>query len=174
MTDADFCAMFDPYRARLVAVVRAVMNEYRCRDEDAEDVVQDAYLKAYRLRDRYDMRRMPPYDWMAFIARHVAIDYSRKSTRRRCAVRAFADREARGNRDARGRDLVCVEGVGDDAYLEANTDILAALLVYRDGYATADVACILGIKTTRARLLTRKGLERLRLMCASGGEGGEL
>jgi len=47
------------------------------RGAEAEDVLQDAYLKIWRNAGTFDPRRSSPISWMAVIVRHTAIDAQR-------------------------------------------------------------------------------------------------
>ncbi|MEM6332790.1 MAG: RNA polymerase sigma factor [Planctomycetota bacterium] len=71
--DARFDRELAELRPRLLRLVAA---RTRCRAE-AEDVVQEALLKALRYRDRYDPRR-PLAAWVYRIAIRTAIDRARR------------------------------------------------------------------------------------------------
>lgn len=56
----------------------------------AEDVVQDALLKIWQHRDRYDPERSGFSTWAVTIARNTAIDHKRALARRHQAMRSLA------------------------------------------------------------------------------------
>lgn len=61
----------------VLAICRAMVTN----DDDAEDIAQEAYLKAWRALGRFDVRR-PFAPWMHRIASTTAIDAARRRGRR--------------------------------------------------------------------------------------------
>lgn len=70
-----FSALYDATSAKLFGTVLRVLNDRA----DAEDVVQDAYMKIWRYADRYSANGMSPMTWMITIARNTAIDRIRRT-----------------------------------------------------------------------------------------------
>ena len=48
------------------------------RAEDAQDLTQDVFIKAYRNLDRYDAQKSALGTWLAAIARHALVDHFRR------------------------------------------------------------------------------------------------
>ncbi|WP_420898645.1 RNA polymerase sigma factor [Bradyrhizobium yuanmingense] len=60
-------------RARLRRVALAV----GAAPDDADDILQESFLKIWRNAARYDSSRAPPLAWMSAIVRNTAIDHLR-------------------------------------------------------------------------------------------------
>ena len=67
------------HRSVLVARARRVVVDPHL----AEDVVQEAYLRAWRARSRFDPRRGPVRQWLLAITANVAKDHVKARVRRR-------------------------------------------------------------------------------------------
>lgn len=61
---------------RLLRVTRNILRN----DTDAEDALQDAFVKIWRYASRYDAERGAPMAWMVTIARNAAFDLLKPST----------------------------------------------------------------------------------------------
>ncbi|HJZ55042.1 MAG TPA: sigma-70 family RNA polymerase sigma factor [Gemmataceae bacterium] len=81
---------------------------------DAEDVLQETFLRVWNLAPRFDPAKCPPDGWVLMIARCRAVDH----LRRQSAAKTPAPRNDRDDRDP-GRDLERRE----------DTDRVAAALV---------------------------------------------
>lgn len=80
-------------RRRLFRIVQAI-----CRNQaDAEDALQDVYLKVWRRRAQFDVHKGHAIQWMSGIAYRSAIDHLRRP-------------------DVRSRDRFAVQADADDAY----------------------------------------------------------
>ena len=71
---ADYALLVDCYRARLFAFVTTMVT---CR-EDAEELAQDCFVKAYAKLAQYDSRRSSFYTWLRCIAYRLCIDHERR------------------------------------------------------------------------------------------------
>ncbi|MBO0905989.1 sigma-70 family RNA polymerase sigma factor [Jiella sp. MQZ13P-4] len=77
----DEAALGELYRrtgAKLFGVCLRILNDR----EEAEDVLQDVYLTAWRRADSFDAGRASPITWLATIARNRSIDRLRQIGRR--------------------------------------------------------------------------------------------
>lgn len=92
--ELDIAAAYDRHAPALLRFARAATADPAA----AEDVVQEAFLRAWRSRERYAARRGTERAWLFAIARNVVIDGYRSGARRPVPVSAedlgaAADRE---------------------------------------------------------------------------------
>lgn len=72
----DFNELYDTYRPRLVASVGKIVGE-----NDAEDVAQETFLKAFQARDRYDWSAEGNSALLHTFGKNLAVDKLRKQRR---------------------------------------------------------------------------------------------
>ena len=72
-----FQVLVEKYQRRIYAVAYSLLGNR----EDALDVVQEAFIKAYRSLDRFK-GKSSFYTWLYRITANTAIDYGRKESRR--------------------------------------------------------------------------------------------
>ena len=75
MTAAEQGRLYTEYRGRVLGYIRARVNSA----EDAEDLCQDVFEKAFRAAERYDAEKAAPGTWLFTITRNAVIDYFRRS-----------------------------------------------------------------------------------------------
>ena len=73
-----FDALYDRTAPRLFAVCRSVLSD----QEEAEEALQEVYVKVWRHADRFDRRVGTPDAWLVSIARNAAVDRRRRQDRR--------------------------------------------------------------------------------------------
>ena len=71
---ADYALLVDCYRARLFAFVATMVT---CR-EDAEELAQDCFVKAYIQLAQYDSQCSSFYTWLRSIAYRLCLDHIRR------------------------------------------------------------------------------------------------
>ncbi len=71
---ADYALLVDCFRAQLFAFVATMVT---CR-EDAEELAQDCFVKAYVQLAQYDSRRSSFYTWLRCIAYRLCLDHVRQ------------------------------------------------------------------------------------------------
>lgn len=74
---AAFGTLVERYQGRILRLVRGMVSEH-----DAEDVAQDAFLKAFRKLDEFD-ERARFYTWVYRIASNAALDWRKRERYRR-------------------------------------------------------------------------------------------
>lgn len=108
-----FAALYSATSAHLFGVVLRI-NSHRAQ---AEDILQDIYIKVWRGAGSFDAARAQPMTWLTSIARHSAIDSLRRAqtdVKTRSTVVVDADGEDSGDL----LDAVPDEGAGPLQLLE--------------------------------------------------------
>jgi RNA polymerase sigma-70 factor (ECF subfamily) len=145
-------------------VVRRVLSD----PEDAREIVQDTFIRAWRNAAAYQPDRGEAIAWVVFIARHAAIDRSRRSARQR-SLQAALRREI--------DDAPATPAIGDDAREDAarRLDALstgqrqALELAFFGGCTQAQIAAAMQTPIGNVKNHLRRGLQKLRQL-ASGHE----
>lgn len=70
-----FSEMYDRYSAALNGVVRRFVVD----QDQANDILQDSFVKIWKNIDRYDSTKGSFYTWMLNVARNTSIDFLRKN-----------------------------------------------------------------------------------------------
>ena len=137
--------LYETYSPRLLALCR----RYACDTAEAEDMMQDAYIKIFRIIGRFRwMRPGSLYSWMARVALNLAFDSARK--RRRLAAQLV-------DVDTLPEDLP--EEPGYEQTLSVPVEVLHSMIeALPEGYRTVfrlycidelshkEIAALLGIK----------------------------
>ena len=71
---AYYARLIERYGQRLFAFVATMVT----RREDAEELAQDCFVKAYRQLSQYDARRSSFYTWLRCIAYRLCLDHVRQ------------------------------------------------------------------------------------------------
>jgi RNA polymerase sigma-70 factor (ECF subfamily) len=71
---AAFEQLYNATRAKLYGVLLRILG----RPELAEEVMQETYLKVWKMADKFDPAQASPITWMVAMARNRAIDIVRK------------------------------------------------------------------------------------------------
>lgn len=160
MGDRDaFAHLYDATAAKLLAVCLRVLNS---RDE-AEDVLQEVFVKIWNSADRYQRTGHSPMTWLITIARNTAIDRLR-ARRTHDDVDDLADRLAAPGPDPEQTALATSEAGRMAACLdELDADRRAALTgAYFEGKTYKELADAFGIPLNTIRTWLRRGLAKLR------------
>jgi RNA polymerase sigma-70 factor (ECF subfamily) len=130
--------------------------------EDAGDVTQQVFVKAWRSRERYSPATAPLSAWLVGIARHAIADQQAARSR----VRSITSRVgAQYTPDSAESD---VDAVADRLLLAAELDGLEETprevmrLAFFDGLTHAQIAAHLGLPLGTVKSHIRRSLERLR------------
>jgi RNA polymerase sigma-70 factor, ECF subfamily len=174
--DADALGeLYDRHAARLLGLARRILGE----GGEAEEVLQEVFLFAWRAAAAYDAARGSVRTWLLIATRSRAID--RLRSRRPNPGRPARNLEEAGDPpspdDVEGRsadrewESVCRAAVGE--LPEDQRRVLE--LAYFEGWTQQEIAdrtaTPLGTVKTRARLGLMKLRERLRSYRRSGSDG---
>lgn len=156
ITAEDLCTRYAASISRFAALTAS------SRDE-AEDIAQDALLKAVRALDRYDPSRGTLEAWLWRIVANTARDATRRERARAAIVQRL------------GLDRPRIRSVEDEAIDRASTtEVIAAIrrlaprdreilaLRFGSGLDTAGVGAAVGLSAESARRAIGRALERAR------------
>lgn len=157
--------LYDRHASLLFAVVLRILR----RRTEAEDVLQEAWLQAWRNAPSYDPKRGPVAAWLLMIARSRALDrYRSIASRQRAELREQAE----------VHELFCPDASGASLHRELHERIHAALgtlqpqqrrvleIAYFEGLSQSEIAAHLEVPLGTVKSWTRKGLLLLREILA--------
>lgn len=154
-----FARLYDAISGKLLAVCLRVLKDRA----QAEDAMQDAFVKIWRNADRFQVTAHSPMTWLITIARNTAIDQlrARKPTSDVTAIEETLagagpnpEQSAIAASDAK-RLSACLDELPDDR----RSAIVGA---YLDGQSYADLASRFAVPLNTMRTWLRRGLIGLR------------
>jgi RNA polymerase sigma-70 factor (ECF subfamily) len=117
---------------------------------DAEDLVQETFLRAYRNLSRYDPRK-PFLTWLFVIARRLAINFKRNRSRRGESPLFEGETELPGNECATPSDS---DSLWSSTSKLLSPDAFMALRFhYGENMPVKEIAEVLGKSTTGTKVL---------------------
>lgn len=163
--------MFAQYVLPEVEVLLRVAMSLTTQRADAEDLVQDTLLRAYRAVGRFDGRH--PRAWLLTIMRHAEV-----SRRRQRRPRLLDDPDTELERLAPARDATPEELVVDTTFDEAVDAAFTALplrdqqvvrLVHVDGLSYAEAAQVLDVPKGTVMSRLHRARKRIRNQLLAAG-----
>jgi RNA polymerase sigma-70 factor (ECF subfamily) len=144
--------------------VRKVIAAHVHRSDDVDDLVQEAFLKAYRAIGSLD-EPASILHWLDAIARNVARDHLRRLKRDKVDDRVETDDSVvdpdPGPEDlAEVRELSAALKIGLSRLSARDATLLA--MVTSLGFTPTDVAATLGMSNTAAKVAVHRARQRLR------------
>jgi RNA polymerase sigma-70 factor, ECF subfamily len=170
--DARRRQAFAQYVLPEVEVLLRVATTLTAQQADAEDLVQDTLLRAYRAADRFDGRH--PRAWLLTIMRRAEVNRHRRR-RPHLLDDPDADLERLAIADPRATPEEIVVGESFDAVVDTE---LAALpekhrqviwLVDVDGLSYAEAAELLGVPEGTVMSRLHRARKRIRIRLAAAG-----
>lgn len=156
-----FAEIVDSYQRRLFGLVLMMVREAA----GAEEVTQDAFVRAYTHLDTYDDRR-PFYPWLAAIAVRLAQNWLRAHGRTvRREGTALEDVVEPGGHPLALTSLIDGErttGLWAAVAALSSGERTAVLLYYRDQLPVRDIAHALGVTTGTIKTLLFRARRHLR------------
>jgi len=141
---------------------------------EAEEVVQDVFLKIWNASSQFDPKLSSPKGWVCLIARRRSIDVLRKRKRRpdrdgeRKESLDILDFE---NLSSGGFDRVRRYGILDERLRLLRPDYRECLrLAYLKGYEQKEIAHKMGLPLGSVKTFIRRGLDQLRKAFTDGQE----
>ncbi|MER8155103.1 RNA polymerase sigma factor [Streptomyces sp. NPDC094472] len=169
--DAHQQRMFAQYVLPEVEVLLRVAMSLTTQRADAEDLVQDTLLRAYRAVGRFDGRH--PRAWLLTIMRHAEV-----SRRRQRRPRLLDDPDTELERLVPARDATPEELVVDTTFDEAVDAAFTALplrdqqvvrLVHVDGLSYAEAAQVLDVPKGTVMSRLHRARKRIRNQLLAAG-----
>ncbi len=155
MTAAEQTRLYTAYRARVLGyIVSRVSNR-----DDAEDVCQDVFEKAFRSADRYDAEKSAHGTWLYAITRNAVIDYWRRTRPTEELPEELSD-DALPEDGLTQQELLEELAQALERLPEDLTDIIVAR--YYDGLPLTEIAERLGMSYGMVKLRHQKALTLLR------------
>ena len=158
---------FEAIVVRFEGPVLGLARRYLGREADAEDAAQEAFVRAFVHRDRFDPAR-PVLPWLLTVARHVCLDRLRRDKREPiaetepdgCAFEGATAEDALGDRERLARLRRAL-----DALPEGQREVVA--MFHLDGLAYREIAEALDVPIGTVMTWLHRGRARLREMVLS-------
>src|SRR5213594_481962 len=152
-------ALYDRYGRLAYSLAYRILGE----SEGAEDVVQDAFLSAWRGAPGYRRERGNPRAWLLSIVHHRAVDILRRKTTFRPAPLEVAELQP-GDEDTALAAEKNVEGRTVRAALEAlpQAQRRTIELAYFGGYTHVELSELMGVPLGTVKGRMRIGLQKMR------------
>lgn len=155
-----FAQLYDATAPKLYGIILRILR----RRDEADEVVQDVYVKIWQRAGDFDPARASPITWMASIARNRALDEARRSRVATVSDDGILDRVPDPARSALG----AVEAGEERRRLEICLDRLEGdrgslvRLAYLDGLSRQDLADRFGQPVGTIKTWLHRSLKQLR------------
>lgn len=156
---AAFRALYEATSAKLLGIALRVLNDRA----EAEDVLQEIYVKIWHNAARYNVNGLSPMTWLITIARNSAVDRLRKQ-RRGMATEGLEERIADTGAGPEAQAIAASERRRLDACMD-DLDAPRAEAVrraYLDGETYADLAARFDVPLNTMRTWLRRSLMKLK------------
>ena len=154
-----FLSLYDATGAKLFGICLRVLNDRA----EAEDVLQEVFLKIWRNADRYRVNGLSPMTWLITVARNSAIDRLRARKARGETVDLAAELPDRGPTpeaaaiasSERARIVGCLGALQPDR-------AGAVRGAYLEGLSYQELATLYGVPLNTMRTWLRRSLQTLK------------
>lgn len=157
-------AAFDQLYARTAAKLYGVCLRILNDRSEAEEALQDAFIKIWRKADSYAVSDLSPITWLVAVARHQAIDRIRRRKPRPTALDDAMDVADEGQPDPEAQAIATGQKQKLDGCLgELETERAAAVRgAYLDGLGYAELAQRHDVPLNTMRTWLRRSLMKLK------------
>lgn len=153
-------SLYDAYGDALYGVIIRILQ----KEELAQEVLQDTFVKIWRNAAAYDPAKGRPFTWMINIARHAAIDMLRSAgVKHAGAIRSMDDHVYRLGHDEVREDMDGADVRGVVARLKVEHRQLIELAYYQ-GFSQQEIAEGTGLPLGTVKSRTRSALLELRTL----------
>lgn len=166
LPDAALRSAYDAHGGELYRFARRALGD----SGQAEDAVQETFVRAWRASDRYDPARASQRTWLFAILRNVVIDQAR-ARRSRPSVASDGDQPERAGEAAEDAIDQVLTGWQVEAALGAVGEEQRRVLVevHWLGRPYAEVAAELGVPEGTVKSRVYYGLRAMRTALEAGG-----
>lgn len=161
---------FNPLVSRYAPRIRAYLYRMVRNQEEAEDLTQETFIKAFRNLSRFDAER-PFRSWLYTIATNTGLNALRSRKRRGTPVELDAERVASPGTVV---ERPAAYGMGREEALElalAQLTERAARLValhYQEGFSLAEAGTMMGLTENAAKVAVCRARKQLRKIMLEG------
>ena len=152
-------ALYDRYGRLAYSLAYRILGE----SEGAEDVVQDAFLSAWRGAESYRRERGKPRAWLLSIVHHRAVDVlRRKTTFRPAPLEAAETRPSEEDTAVAAERNVEQRSVRDALERLPQAQRRTIELAYFGGYTHVELSELMGVPLGTVKGRMRIGLQKMR------------
>lgn len=160
-----FNILYNNYSGALFGVISKIVQS----DDDANDLLQDTFLKIWRNIDNYDSSKGSIFTWMMNIARNLSIDRVRSADFRDSSQNISMEQNIIYQVDSEHQTEMDVDSIGLRKVVDNLKPEYRQLieLVYYQGYTQAEVSEEYGIPLGTVKTRIKAAVGSLRAMLSS-------
>lgn len=157
-----FNILYNNYSGALFGVINKIVQS----DDDANDLLQDTFLKIWRNIDNYDSSKGSIFTWMMNIARNLSIDRVRSADFRDSSQNISMEQNIIYQVDTEYQTVMDVDSIGLRKVVDNLKPEYRQLieLVYYQGYTQAEVSEEYGIPLGTVKTRIKAAVGSLRAM----------
>lgn len=157
-----FNILYNNYSGALFGVINKIIQS----DDDANDLLQDTFLKIWRNIDNYDSSKGSIFTWMMNIARNLSIDRVRSADFRDSSQNISMEQNIIYQVDSEHQTVMDVDSIGLRKVVDNLKPEYRQLieLVYYQGYTQAEVSEEYGIPLGTVKTRIKAAVGSLRAM----------
>lgn len=157
-----FNILYNNYSGALFGVINKIIQS----DDDANDLLQDTFLKIWRNIDNYDPSKGSIFTWMMNIARNLSIDRVRSADFRDSSQNISMEQNIIYQVDSEHQTVMDVDSIGLRKVVDNLRPEYRQLieLVYYKGYTQAEVSEEYGIPLGTVKTRIKAAVGSLRTM----------
>ncbi len=157
-----FNILYNNYSGALFGVINKIIQS----DDDANDLLQDTFLKIWRNIDNYDSSKGSIFTWMMNIARNLSIDRVRSADFRDSSQNISMEQNIIYQVDSEHQTVMDVDSIGLRKVVDNLKPEYRQLieLVYYKGYTQAEVSEEYGIPLGTVKTRIKAAVGNLRAM----------
>ncbi len=158
--DAALGVLYDRYHRQAFAFALRILGA----ESDAEEAVQETFVRVWRSAGQYDQSRAAVLSWLLSITRNLCLDELRRRRRRAPEVQELEDameHPSNDRTDEAAERTILGEQVRGALQSLSSEQRSAIELVYFHGLSSREVGRVLGVPAPTVRSRLRLGLLKL-------------